>query len=110
MCKGPEIVVWATMCWRKVPRKPALKPSGASLCSRAKSRDAFMRPPSSPASSSSASEAEDTSHESDQANEPPPYVDEEPRTDYIRKSTVEERDLKYSMDIVTLADATPPVD
>jgi hypothetical protein len=37
-------------------------------------------------------------------------VKEEPGTDYIRDSGVEDRDLEYGMDIVTLADATPPVD
>jgi hypothetical protein len=67
-------------------------------------------PPVSPASSSSSSEAEDTSHQSDQDDEPPPYVNEEPGTDYIEDSGVEDRDLEYGMDIVTLADATPPVD
>ncbi len=69
-----------------------------------------FEPPVSPASSSSSSEAEDTSHQSDQADEPPPYVNEEPGTDYIEDSGVEDRDLEYGMDIVTLADATPPVD
>jgi hypothetical protein len=67
-------------------------------------------PPTSPASSSPSSEAEDTSHESDPTDEPPPYVNEEPGTDYIGNSGVEDRDLEYNMDIVTLADATPPVD
>jgi hypothetical protein len=69
-----------------------------------------FEPPVSPASSSSSSEAEDTSHQSDEADEPPPYVNEEPGTDYIEDSGVEDRDLEYGMDIVTLADATPPVD
>jgi hypothetical protein len=67
-------------------------------------------PPTSLASSSSSSEAEDTSHETGQADEPPPHVNEEPGTDYIENSGVEDRDLEYGMDIVTLADATLPVD
>jgi hypothetical protein len=69
-----------------------------------------FKPPTSPASSSSSSKAEDTSYQSDQADEPPPYVNEEPGTDYIENLGVEDRDLEYGMYIVTLADATPPVD
>jgi hypothetical protein len=67
-------------------------------------------PPTSSASSSSSSEVGDTSRQPDQADEPPPYVNEEPGTDYIENSGVEDRDLEYGMDIVTLADATPSVD
>ncbi len=69
-----------------------------------------FEPPVSPTSSSSSSEAEDTLHQPDQADEPPPNVNKEPGTDYIKDSEVEDRDLEYSMDIVTLGDATPPVD
>jgi hypothetical protein len=68
-----------------------------------------LEPPVSPASSSSFSEAQDTTHQSDQADEPPPYVNQEPGTDYIEYSRVEDRDLEYGMPTVTLADATPPV-
>jgi hypothetical protein len=67
-------------------------------------------PPASPASSSSSGEAEDTSHQLDHVDKPPPYVNEEPGTYYIENSGVENRDLEYGMDIVTLADATPRVD
>ncbi len=66
-------------------------------------------PPVSPAGSSSSSETEDTSHQPDQADEPPPCVNEEPGTDYIENSGVEESDLEYGMDIVTLADGRPPI-
>jgi hypothetical protein len=69
-----------------------------------------FEPPVSPASSSSSSEADDTSYQSNQANEPPPYLNQEPGNHYIEDSGVEDRDLEYGMDIVTLADATPPVD
>ncbi len=67
-------------------------------------------PPTSLASNSSSSEVEDTSHPSDQADEPWPYVDEEPGTDYIENSGVEDRDLEDGLDILTLADTTPAID
>ncbi len=69
-----------------------------------------FEPPVSPASSSPSSGGEDTPQPTDQADKPPSYVNEEPGTDSIENSGVEDRDLKYGMDIVTLADATPPVD
>ncbi len=67
-------------------------------------------PPTSPASSSSFSGAEDTSHQLDQADEPPPYVNKESGREYIKNSGVEDRDLEYGINMVGLADATPPVD
>ncbi len=70
-----------------------------------------FEPSISPASSSSSSsEAGDTSYQSDQADEPPSYVNEEPGTDYIEDLGVEDRDLELALDIVTLANAIPPVD
>ncbi len=68
-----------------------------------------FEPPVSPASSSSSSEPEDTSHQPDQTDQPPPYVNEEPGANSIEDSGVENRDLEYGMDIVTLTDATPPL-
>ncbi len=69
-----------------------------------------FEPPVSPASSSSSRAAEDTLHQSDQADERPTYLNGEPGTDYIEDSGVEDRNLEHALDIVTLADATPSVE